>query len=678
MKDSDMYEGKNAWHRQEQSQRLLVEDTASNDVSAESHPHQIESSLSRDSPLLAQSARVRTLLILLIILIGFVITSFIVFAFFSGWSMSWTISWSLTAPTHSSEVPMNAPHSPSNYVLDPHWDFLAPSRRREYWWTIHDTELNPDGVYRPMILINEQFPGPVIECNEGDTIVVHINNLAVNATSFHWHGIYQNGTNWMDGTVGITQCPIAPQGKFTYEFQINGQSGTYWYHAHQGAQASDGLLGPLIVHSKEEHELQKLPYTTDTVVMVQDHYHDTSSGLLMQYLQSDRENVEPVPDGGLINGKNERNCDFFRHRKCDNSTASLSVFHLAPQQSHRLRFINVGSFAEFQIQIDEHQMALTEVDGTDVEPIYYHRLNISPGQRYSVVVSSNVTRAESFWMRARMVTACFGERNKDMEPEVRAIIQYSSDGESVEDATRTPESIDWNDVVELVCKDMITTELVPVKKIPAPTQANTSFYLRSNFEIGAWRLSRGFFNTSTWRPDVYSPSLGRVVNGYSTNNQSFTTNVTGVNTMAFNTAHELVLQVDGIQTIDIVIQNFDDGNHPLHLHGYKYFVLAQGHGYVPAGLYDSLDISNPLQRDTATVEAFGWILIRLVTDNPGMWAFHCHITWHTEAGLMMQLFTRPDVVARWSLPKGNNDLCKGEGLEKGTSPKDEIWYGHRE
>ena len=58
-----------------------------------------------------------------------------------------------------------------------------------------------------------------------------------------------------------------------------------------------------------------------------------------------------------------------------------------------------------------------------------------------------------------------------------------------------------------------------------------------------------------------------------------------------------------------------------------------------------------------------------------MWAFHCHITWHTEAGLMMQLFTRPDVVATWSLPKANRELCEADGLEKGTSPKDEIWYG---
>jgi hypothetical protein len=34
-------------------------------------------------------------------------------------------------------------------------------------------------------------------------------------------------------------------------------------------------------------------------------------------------------------------------------------------------------------------------------------------------------------------------------------------------------------------------------------------------------------------------------------------------------------------------------------------------------------------------EGFGYTLIRFVADNPGAWAFHCHITWHMEAGLLM-------------------------------------------
>ena len=568
-----------------------------------------------------------------------------------------------------------------DYTIGPKWGYDAQPRRREYWWNVEDVEFNPNGVYRPMMVINRQFPGPMIECNEGDTIVVHVQNMAVNATSFHWHGIYQTGTNWMDGTVGITQCPIAPGSSFTYEFQVSGQSGTYWYHAHQGVQASDGLFGPFVVHGKDERELQELPYATDRVIMVQDHYHDLSSALLMKYLASDRENAEPVPDGALINGLNIRDCDTLPHRKCDNSSASVPRIDLAPNQNHRLRIINTGAFAEFQIQIDEHEFALTEVDGTNVKPAYFHRLNINPGQRYSIVVSANVTTADSFWLRARMVTHCFAEPNPDLEPEIRAIVSYVSETSSTfaelsHTIMQIPQSVDWSEVIELVCKDMNTTQLIPLPQIAAPPKADASFYLRSNFEIGNWRLSRGFFNSSSWRADPYQPSLQRVMDGYSANNASFTPSMTGINKAAFNIKREMVLQVDGIKTIDILIMNFDDGNHPLHLHGHKYFVLGQGHGYFDYSTYDSIDVSNPLRRDTASVEAYGWTLLRIVTDNPGLWALHCHIAWHTEAGMLMQLLSSPDIVAKWKLPEENLALCRADGLEKGMSPKDELWYGN--
>ena len=161
-----------------------------------------------------------------------------------------------------------------------------------------------------------------------------------------------------------------------------------------------------------------------------------------------------------------------------------------------------------------------------------------------------------------------------------------------------------------------------------------------------------------------------------------------VNDQAFHKATELVVQTSGIQTIDILIHNFDDGNHPFHLHGYKFFVLAQGHGAPPhtdrfgdlsrgnvEPLYKSLDLSNPLRRDTASVEAYGWTLIRFVADNPGAWAFHCHVSWHTESGLLMQFVTRTDVLAQMQLPAEHAALCAAPAaeLEKGAAPKDEDY-----
>ncbi|KAF4539301.1 Multicopper oxidase type 1 [Lasiodiplodia theobromae] len=554
------------------------------------------------------------------------------------------------------------------YVLDPNWNFDEAPRVREYHWTIKDVELRPDGVRRPMMTINGEFPGPMIECNEGDTILVEVHNAAVNSTSIHWHGLFQNGTNFMDGTVGITQCPIAPGSSMKYRFSTGNQSGTYWYHAHMAMQGSDGLFGPLIVHSRAEKKLQQLEYASDRVVMVHDHYHDLTGALMPHYLAPDNENAEPVPDGGLINGVNKRDCNAIHGRDCDSTAAERAVFDLEENRHHRLRIINTGAFAEFQVKIDEHIFAVTEVDGTDVAPAYYHRLNINPAQRYSIVINTNITDRRSFWLRAKMVTGCFAEENANLEEEVRAIIRYTPGGDNEE-----PTSSDWDDQVDMQCLDMNTTELRPVEEITPPAP-DTTIHLRANFEIGNWRLSRGFFNSSSWRPTLSSPTLHR----YTSGNESFRPSPESpakINDVGFDTGVELVYETTGIQTVDVLVSNFDDGNHPLHLHGYKYFVLASGHGYPPADLYGRLDTSNPLRRDTASIEAFGWILLRFVADNPGVWAFHCHIGWHTEAGMLMQFATRIDSAVGMQIPDEQRDLCRNDGLEKGASPPDSTWFG---
>ena len=92
----------------------------------------------------------------------------------------------------------------------------TPTTRR-YTFYITQALGAPDGFQRPMILINNQFPGisilpfdasnttkgaltagPLIEANSGDTIQVEVWNFMSNwSTSIHWHGIDQKNTTWM-------------------------------------------------------------------------------------------------------------------------------------------------------------------------------------------------------------------------------------------------------------------------------------------------------------------------------------------------------------------------------------------------------------------------------------------------------------------------------------------------
>jgi FtsP/CotA-like multicopper oxidase with cupredoxin domain len=569
-----------------------------------------------------------------------------------------------------------------DYILDSSWDFDASPTTREYTWIIEDHELNPDGVYRPMMLINATFPGPLIEVNEHDEIVVHVHNRATNATSIHWHGLYQNGTNHMDGTVGTTNCPIAPGHSFTYRYNVTGQSGTYWYHSHVSMQASDGLVGPLVIHSRREKDMQKVTYEQDRVVLLSDHYFDPSSELLMEYLAPGSENDEPVPPSALINGRNVRNCTVLPNRNCSSQGLNNALFSLSSTEHTRLRIINVGAFAEFSLQIDEHEFSVTEVDGTDVHPQSIHRLNISPAQRYSIVLSPpKGPRNEGYWMRARMVTHCFAYENPELEEEVWGVVRYGIDKDAGDQTVLKPQSKDWPEIIEVECRDLNTTALRSVEVVAAPEKADDFIFLRSSFQIGDWRLSRGFLNESSWRGNATRPILQTLLDSGAAKDQESTDVAAGFDTSSFDSKKQMVYTTRGIRTIDILIQNLDDGNHPFHLHGYKFWVLKHGKGYAPQphstpSLYEDIDFANPLRRDTATIEPYGWMLIRFVADNPGAWAFHCHIGWHNEAGLGMVFATRANEIQQ--VPAGVRELCSLDGMGKGMGPEDAFWYGHFE
>lgn len=91
---------------------------------------------------------------------------------------------------------------------------------RTYNFELTNVTCAPDGISRDCLLINGQYPGPLITANWGDTIVVNLKNSAAhNGTGLHYHGIRQLHTNEMDGAMGLTECPLAPGDTKQYKFQ---------------------------------------------------------------------------------------------------------------------------------------------------------------------------------------------------------------------------------------------------------------------------------------------------------------------------------------------------------------------------------------------------------------------------------------------------------------------------
>src|SRR5580704_14172855 len=92
--------------------------------------------------------------------------------------------------------------------------------------------------------------GPTIQVNQGDRVRIVVDNHLPEATAMHWHG-FEIPIN-MDGMPGVSQEPIKPGGRFTYEFTLH-QEGTYFYHSHLAMQEMMGMLGGFIMHPKQAY-----------------------------------------------------------------------------------------------------------------------------------------------------------------------------------------------------------------------------------------------------------------------------------------------------------------------------------------------------------------------------------------------------------------------------------------
>jgi FtsP/CotA-like multicopper oxidase with cupredoxin domain len=274
----------------------------------------------------------------------------------------------------------------------------------QYEFNVTQQVVNPDcykfGYNVP--LINGQFPGPTIHVNKGDEVEILVRNeLVGHNTSVHYHGIRQIGTVEADGVPGITQHPILPGNTYLHRFKVEDQAGTYFYHAHVGLQ-DDSVKGAFIVYESEEANpficaekareegrddvvLQAGPYTykDDLILQLSEWWHADLKDRESYYL-SKSFIFDHGADSILING----------HTIFDPEAKGLSAencqgyatFDVEPNTTYRLRVIGSTSFRTLALAIKDHDMTLIEVDGELTKPFETSFLEISPGQRYSVLL----------------------------------------------------------------------------------------------------------------------------------------------------------------------------------------------------------------------------------------------------------------------------------------------------
>ncbi|ORX73851.1 hypothetical protein DL89DRAFT_280387 [Linderina pennispora] len=464
-------------------------------------------------------------------------------------------------------------------------------------WDVGYVMANRDGVrMRRCIGVNGQVPIPPIEMTVDDTLVLNVHNSLDQPTSVHSHGIFQNGTNYMDGPLMVTECGIPPGESFTYEYQIT-QTGTFWLHGHAQAQNSDGLRAPLIVRDK----VKPYEYDDEYTFALEDWYSK-------EFAERHAEIMDPTKDfppkpsfpTALINGY---------------SGNAAQPVAFAPGKTYRVRVINMSTTENFQFSIPGHTLNVIEADGIYSLPHAVDILDLTPGQRYSALVTAKNSNEFNYYYNA---TVYIGLELMVLQVNPRVYLGL------VEYKHGAPERV--IDDIELSNKDR--TPLLPVDRTIDLVVAD---HLYTSGETLA------SVNNITY----IEPKIPTLLSALSLGDLAHNPVAYGPQTNAIVLNH--------MEYIEFNIINPTDRDHPMHIHGHvlqiaeygptpgPYFSPHNTSFVTPVPPQRKVASPFPIARDTVELSAFTYTKLRLRADNPGVWIMHCHVATVVEA---------PDVLAR--------------------------------
>lgn len=495
---------------------------------------------------------------------------------------------------------------------------------REFWINVSDHTISPDGYLKPEgKVINNTYPGPLIEACWGDDITIHVTNFVkTNGTTIHWHGVRQLHTVEADGVNGVTQCPIATGDTFTYNFKAT-QYGHSWYHSHYSLQYPDGVAGPLLIHgpTSANWDEQLEP------ILISDWSHNSAFQDFGQELAGLRPPMQTVLLGGIGNFT----CSPTDPR-CVPAAKRKPIFSRVFQKGKRylLYLINSSTESSFVFTIDNHLLQIVTNDFVPIYPYKNESIHIGIGQRYAVIVEANpsapVQADGNYWIRTLVSDNC--GNITDNKP-LSGVIRYDPK------STAFPTSTNHTSL-SLLCADEPPENLVPVVPWFVSTQADNDV-VKDTFEAdidktpthGAkrWDLT----DTPLWL-NFSSPTILNLAN------------------KTFNPEYAIVEEdysrgfVYLVITTQLIFQKnkfLATAAHPIHLHGHDFAILAQSTAnYSVTESAKTFNFNNPPRRDVALLPAGGYLAIAFKPDNPGIWLIHCHIAWHASSGLALQILER--------------------------------------
>ncbi|WP_114417679.1 copper resistance system multicopper oxidase [Marinospirillum perlucidum] len=489
---------------------------------------------------------------------------------------------------------------------------------------------------------NGSSPGPTLRMKEGEIATIRVtNNLDVD-TSIHWHGLIVPADQ--DGVPGISFDGIKPGETFTYTFPVR-QSGTYWYHSHSGFQEPDGAYGSLVIEAEDREPFR---YDREYVVQLADKHPDAGAQIMhnlknsaeyynrteqtlgdffsdigengflatvkdrwdwgnMRMMKTDIEDVQGFT--GLINGRGP-----------DQNWTAL----FEPGERVRLRLINSSASTYFDFRIPGMKMTVVAADGNNIQPVVVDELRLAVAETYDVIVQPREDKAYTLFAESMGRTGYARGTLAPREgmtaavPEMREppLLTMADMGHGGMDHSNMSDT-------EMSGSDMDHSSMGHGSMDQSAMDAADPFYapgsgLLPQAASGGKFLSYADLRAQQPRYDYREPER-EIVLRLTGNMERYIWSINGVK---FEDAEPLRLQYG--ERVRIRFINETMMAHPMHLHGMWSLLNVGAQGDNPVKHVISV---NPNTEVAFDVEV----------DEPGEWAFHCHIFNHASAGMFLKV-----------------------------------------
>lgn len=528
---------------------------------------------------------------------------------------------------------------------------------------------NVTGRRQVATAINGQIPAPILRWREGDTVTLAVTNRLSEPTSIHWHGIRTPSP--MDGVPGLSFAGIPPGETFVYEFPVR-QSGTYWYHSHSAFQEQTGVYGAIVIEPKGGYARA---FDRDYVVLLSDWTDEAPHTLLSNLkFQSDYYNynrrtlstfISDVRDKGLGETISDRlmwgkmrmsptdildvSGATYTYLLNGQAPAANWTALFRPGERVRLRFINGSSMSIFDVRIPGLPIAVVQTDGNDVEPVTVDQFRIGTAETYDVIVQPLEDQAFTIFAQAQDRTG-FARGTLAPRPNMEAPIPAmdprpmrtmtdmgmgNMEGMSMDHgsmpgmnhggtgmtmdhsanqqgAMMPPSGASMSDSAAANLEGRVGVDNVAMMPMDRLNEAGDG--------VPDGRRVLRYSDLRALKPGLDLRPPGREIVLHLTGNMERF--MWGFDGKKFSEAGPILLERG--ERVRFTLINDTMMDHPMHLHG-LWSELENGHdAYRP---YKHTILVKPGERLSFLVNA----------DEPGRWAFHCHLLYHMESGMFREV-----------------------------------------